>query len=153
MVVLLAALAGGCASQPKTHYDCVLQTVKAGMGDEAVSALTKACRSKFPKKDIMDRLCSEEELNALTGRAKHSYGSFEGILHNSHRDTRVLAAEIGVTTTIDGEEVSLLYEADFPGSGLLPLGTARFDLPIVMGDADATYGWYIADAMCMEKRK
>ncbi len=151
LVALLAVLAGGCSNEPDTYYECILETVTAGMEDSAVSVLSKACRSKFPRKDILDRPCTETEQSALTGRAKHYYGAFEGVLHNASRDTRFLAVEIGVTTTIDGQEVSLIYRDDL-SPGIPPLAAVEFGFPIVTGDVDATYRWYIAGATCKQKR-
>ena len=129
LAALLVVLVGGCSREPKTYYDCVLHYVKPGMDDAAVAALSRAGRARFPKKKLVDRICSETEQNALSGRAKFSYESFEGILHNANRETRIVSVEIGVTTTIDGEEVSLVYDNDlFPG--IQPLSAVEFVLEV-----------------------
>ena len=61
----------------------------------------------------------------------------------------VQSVEIGVTTTINGEETSLVYRKNV---GLSPLSAGDFTFPIVVGDAEATYSWYIADAMCIDDK-
>jgi hypothetical protein len=48
---------GGCQQTPKDYDECVLENVKSGMGETAVSAIQQSCAVKYPDK-------ADEDVNA-----------------------------------------------------------------------------------------
>ena len=93
------ALTFGCAPEPKTYADCVLQHVKPSMTKEAVELACQACREKFPEPKPVERLLSRAELlqvemnydtrEAPGDSAKSSAADSETweYLHNGMKDT------------------------------------------------------------------
>ena len=97
--VAAPALTFGCAPEPKTYADCVLQHVKPSMTKEAVELACQACREKFPEPKPVERLLSRAELlqvemnydtrDAPGDSAKSSAADSETweYLHNGMKDT------------------------------------------------------------------
>jgi hypothetical protein len=67
---------------PRDYNDCVLKTMKDINSELAASAITQACREKFPERRQADLYLPADALQKLTGHASMFYGKFGGNIYN-----------------------------------------------------------------------
>ncbi len=146
LVILLSTESSAGWFGPSNYAECILESMKGVTSDRAATLVARSCREKFPDKpQKKTRELSSSELGQVTGRAgMESYISrFKGNLYNGNTSVTVTQVSVGVTTKIDGKEVSRTYVTDV---SIPPQNTADFSLSIIIGDNGADYSWGLVAA-------
>lgn len=137
---LLGIGLSSCSRKSSSYEDCILNSVKQGMNEAAVRAVTQACAAKFVQ-PTQEEALKRPELALLDGRAGLDYGNhFSGTLYNGLADRTITELEITVTTTIGGASTSKVYVTNV---SIGPKSAGNFGFDIVVGDSGATYDWNV----------
>ncbi len=162
LVLLLAGIylffATGCTREPSNYDDCILKNVRASMEKGAVSAVTQACRSKFPQQaEYIEPLTTlpPDAIGRLGGKFDVKKTGGFGNIYNGNENWRV--EEVTIAVADPDWLKKWIAKLDTPQAEKPLLEYYRIDLSVepltskdffirMNWDPEDKYVWFISEA-------